>query len=497
MKKKKIIMIVSGVIIVIAIAGAIIVKIVNDGKAEVIDERYAKREDQSDEAEFEKLISQGTMEEPESYTANVEYTENTSLDGETIESTGFEENAILASNGANVNLKNMTIIRNAADSDDETGAKRFGIGAAVLAKNAIAILSNCNITTTGKGSTGIFAYGKGVISIFDSTIVTNSNNSGGIHAANGGTVIANNVTVTTYGENSAGIRSESDGQVMEIEGGSYTTNGQDSPAVYSIATVNVKDAVLTANNSEAAYIDGGHSITLENCTVTSKMMSVYQRYNYNDKALVWTIGIGQTTKKDESSIGNFKMIGGSLTSNNGGLFYTSNTTANILLKDVDITPSENSDFFLKCTGNHNTVEDKGTWGELGANGATCNFTAISQEMEGDVMWDSISNLDFYMTEGSILTGAVIDDESAVEGTTTSGVSGHCDLIISNDSKWVVTGDSTLSTLSNAGTIVDKDGKKVTIKGTNGTTYVTGNSSYTITVDRYVTTADLQGALTEE
>ena len=31
-------------------------------------------------------------------------------------------------------------------------------------------------------------------------------------------------------------------------------------------------------------------------------------------------------------------------------------------------------------------------------------------MDGDVIWDSISNLDLYVTQGSALTGAVVDDE---------------------------------------------------------------------------------------
>ena len=32
-------------------------------------------------------------------------------------------------------------------------------------------------------------------------------------------------------------------------------------------------------------------------------------------------------------------------------------------------------------------------------------------MEGNVIWDSISDLDFYMTGESTLTGAVVQDES--------------------------------------------------------------------------------------
>lgn len=99
--------------------------------------------------------------------------------------------------------------------------------------------------------------------------------------------------------------------------------------------------------------------------------------------------------------------GGTLTSKNGGVFYTTNTESDITLKDVDITYNNDNEYFLRCTGNNN---ERG-WGESGANGADCDFTAISQDMEGSVIWDTISQLDFYMTDGSNLTGAIIDDES--------------------------------------------------------------------------------------
>ncbi|RHQ14216.1 hypothetical protein DW974_15030 [Lachnospiraceae bacterium AM48-27BH] len=47
-----------------------------------------------------------------------------------------------------------------------------------------------------------------------------------------------------------------------------------------------------------------------------------------------------------------------------------------------------------------------------------------------------------------------------------------------------TGDSTLTSLTNKGTVVDTNGKTVTIIGSDGTIYVNGTSSYTVTVDEY-------------
>ncbi len=114
-------------------------------------------------------------------------------------------------------------------------------------------------------------------------------------------------------------------------------------------------------------------------------------------------------------------------------------------------------------------------------------------MKGDVIWDSISDLDFYLTAGSTLTGAVIDDESDASSASSTGGSGSCNLYVSKDSTWTVTEDSTLTALSSEGKIVDADGKTVSIVGTDGTVYVQGDSAYKVTVSSYFASCDLANA----
>jgi hypothetical protein len=110
-------------------------------------------------------------------------------------------------------------------------------------------------------------------------------------------------------------------------------------------------------------------------------------------------------------------------------------------------------------------------------------------MEGNVIYDSISTLDFYMTDESTLKGAFVDDETWAG----SGGDGTCSLYLSKDSVWTVTADSTLTNLYQEGKIVDESGKTVTIKGTDGTVYVEGDSALTVTVSSYSDKADFSGA----
>lgn len=408
---------------------------------------------------------------PTSYSALNEYTTDTSISNETFLSTDTDENAILVSNAANVSLDSTTIHRTSTDSTGGDNSSFYGIGAATLVTDGTLTITNSEIETDASGAAGVFAYGSGIAYVEDTTIKTSQGTSGGIHVAGGGTLHASNLTVETNGESAAAIRSDRGGGTMTVDGGSYTSNGLGSPAVYCTADITISDADLVATGSEAVCIEGLNSLTLTNCNLTGSMLDQEQ----ND--CTWNVILYQSMSGD-SEIGNstFSMTGGTLTANNGGMFYTTNTESTFYLADVDITYADKSEFFLKCTGNSN---QRG-WGQTGNNGADCTFTANKQEMEGDIIWDSISTLVFNMKNGSILTGAFVQDESAAG----NGGNGYANLTIDSSSKWVVTGNSTLSSLTCKGTIVDENGNTVTIKNADGKTLVAGTSQYTITVSSY-------------
>lgn len=418
----------------------------------------------------------------DSYDTVNEYSSDDTVSDTSLESTGTDENAALISNGAEVTFSNDAISRTSSDSQGGDNSSFYGVGAAVLATDGTAYVKDSTVTTDSKGGAGLFAYGDGTVYVADTDITTQQDTSGGIHAAGGGKLYAWDLNVETNGESSAAIRSDRGGGTMVVDGGTYTSNGVGSPAVYCTADIAVNNAELTANGSEAVCIEGLNSLRLYNSNLTGNMSDDDQ----NDTT--WTVILYQSMSGD-SEVGNstFQMDGGTITSKNGGLFYTTNTECTITLKDVDITYNDDNEFFLQCTGNNN---QRG-WGQSGANGSDCNFTADSQDMKGNVIWDSISDLDFYMINGSTLEGAFVNDESNAG----NGGDGYCNVVIDKDSTWTVTGDSTITSLSNAGTITDADGKTVSIVGTDGTTYVEGDSDYTITVGSYQDSADTSASTT--
>ena len=419
----------------------------------------------------------GQSSAPSEYAAVNTLTEDAALSG-AIASTGTDENAVHVAAGETM-IADAQISRVSNDSTGGDSASFYGVGAAVLTTGGSVSIRNSAIATDAKGGAGVFAYGEGIAYVADSTIETTQDASGGIHVAGGGTLYASNLTVSTQGESSAAIRSDRGGGLLVADGGSYTSSGTGSPAVYVTADITLHNAQLTANGSEALCLEGMNAVRLYDCTLSGNMADLEQNDN------TWNVILYQSMSGDSQvGKGSFEMTGGTLIANNGGIFYTTNTESQFVLSGVTIQAAADSEYFLRCTGNRN---QRG-WGTAGANGADCVFTGIAQQMQGNVIWDTISTLDLYLTAGSTLTGAAVLDESCAG----EGGNGYCVVHVSEDSAWTVTADSTVTALYCAGSLVDTQGNAVRVVSPEGDVLREGTSDVTVTADYYEDTCDLSG-----
>ena len=407
-------------------------------------------------------------------------TEDGTYSGKTYTSTGDDENA-LRIDGAEAELKNISVDKSAGASSNPEDGDFYGMNAAVLATNGAQVtISGAKISSDAQNGNGVFSYGEGtVVTVSDTVISTAADNSGGIQTTGGGTTNAENLTVSTKGNSSAAIRSDRGGGTVSVNGGSYTTAGYNSPAVYSTADITVKDASLTAENSEALVIEGKNSITLENCTVSGSMSKTEGSSSDEN---VHNVMLYQSMSGDaDVGTSEYDMIGGSLTCNAGPVLYNTNTSSYITFQDVDVSYSDETTYWLQVTGNSSSR----TWGKAGNNGANCIFTGSSQEMKGDVVYDTISNLDFYVLNGSELDGAIVCNDELNGGYSGDGVA---NVYVDKDSVWNVTADSVITgTLYLEGKI---EGAKVV--GTDGTVYVDGKG-FTVTVGAFSDKVDASNA----
>lgn len=87
----------------------------------------------------------GQSGKPDSYDAVTTVSTDTEISGETIESTGKDENALLVTDGTTT-VTNSTIVR---DSDESTGGDQssfYGVGAAVLTTGGTVSISDSTLT---------------------------------------------------------------------------------------------------------------------------------------------------------------------------------------------------------------------------------------------------------------------------------------------------------------------------------------------------------------
>lgn len=355
-----------------------------------------------------------------------------------------DENALRIDN-ATVTLDGITVDKSAGATSSTENGDFYGVNAALLATNGATVtIKNATVTSSAQNGNGVFSYGSGTtVNISDSTITTTADNSGGIQTTGGGTTNASNLTVDTSGNSSAAIRSDRGGGTVNVDGGSYTSNGYNSPAVYSTAAITIKDAALTANNSEALVIEGQNSIDLEDCTVSGNMSDT--KGTSSDEN-VHNVMIYQSMSGDaDVGTSSFSMTGGSLTSNNGDMFYITNTDCILSLSGVDIVNKDSDAYLMNITGNSASHG----WGTAGANGAQVTFTADDQTLEGDIRVDSISTLNMTLSGNSTFTGTINIDENEDGG---EAVSDKAVVTIEKGSTWTLTGDCTITSLTNNGTI---------------------------------------------
>lgn len=356
-----------------------------------------------------------------SYSAATTLDANTTVSDASYTSSSDAENALLVKD-ATVVLNNPTVSKT-GDADGDN-ADFYGTNAAILAYNGANLTINGgNIETNGAHANAVFAYGTGEVNISNAKITTTSNNSGGIMVTGGGTLTANSLTVETSGNSAAAIRSDRGGGTMTISGGTYTSHGTGSPAIYSTADITVSDATLNSTTSEGVVIEGLNSVTLKNTVVTDNNTT-----NNGHSETHKNIFIYQSMSGDaEEGTGAFTAENSTFTTNSGDHFFITNTTAKITLKSNLFIQNDTSGAFLRA--------QTGYWGNSGSNGGKVTLDATDQDIIGDIIIDSISSIDMSLSH-SYFKGTF-----SGEGTKT--------LTVSADSIVVLTGDSYVTTLNNA------------------------------------------------
>lgn len=403
---------------------------------------------------------------PGSRNTNITYKGATELktgsteDSHTYQSSKTDENALLISTKEAVALSQPTISKTGS-SDGGDNCSFYGVNAAMLVKGgSVTTIKGGKITSNATGANGVFSYGGNggrnggqgdgtTVIIEDTEIITTGDGSGGIMTTGGGVTKAKNLSVCTSGRSSAPIRTDRGGGIVTVEGGSYTSNGLGSPVIYSTADVTVSDATLTSNKSEGVCIEGKNSITLNNCQMTVSNTRRNSHAQFLDGIMLFQSFSG------DAATGNshFTMNGGTLKNQQGHLFHVTNTNAIITLNGVKLVNEDPAMVLLSVCADG--------WQGAG-NKATLN--AVSQQLDGNILVGSDSELTLTLTDGSSFTGSIGGNITNAEGDTVSSETGKVDVTLDEGCTWNLTADTYITSFTGDASHIKSNGHCLYVNG---------------------------------
>lgn len=362
----------------------------------------------------------------------VDVSDSQELSNKTLSATSSDESAIVVNDGGSLNATGLTISKS-GDSSNTENSEFYGLNAAVLVqKESEATIKNTTIKTSATGANAIFSTGENAtLNVSNTKITTTGDSSRGLDATYGGTINANKVTITTSGQHCAAVATDRGEGTVTVKNSILNTNGKGSPCVYSTGTISVSDSKGTATNSSCAVIEGKNSITLNNTKLTS-----YGVGRVDDGIDNCGVIIYQSMSGDASEgTGTFSATDSTLTISKKSkvyetspMFFITNTDAVINLENTKLNYGSNQ--LVTVSGND------GEWGSQGSNGGNLTLNATNQTLNGNISVDNISTASFIL-KSSTLTSTINSENNAKK----------VNLSLDSSSKWVITGDSYVTTLT--------------------------------------------------
>lgn len=414
-----------------------------------------------------------------------------------------EVNSVLVKNGGILKLADSIINKTGDTATSGDDADFYGVNSAVLVNtNATLDISNVEINTNSKGSNGIFVTnaqttadnssssessqeggnagqppempsgeggqapdtngggeqpgqstveGTTEATIKNVKITTHSDKSRGLDATYNGKITAENVKINTDGQSCAALATDrGEGQVhvknSEINTGVSKDSGRGSPLIYSTGNITAENTRGTAYVSQIACIEGKNSIELTDCDLTGygegnrqdsgEYVDLGGIFIYQSMSGDADIGTSQFSAKNSK----LSIAEDSSVYSEAPMFHVTNTACIISLDNTEL--SFGSNIFLE-------VSSQNQWGTTGSNGGVAELNTDNQKMDGNVIVDDISSLNWTMKNTEF--------KGQINST------GNATVNVGEGSVWTLTGDSEVSSLSVSGNIEYGD-YSITVNG---------------------------------
>ena len=386
---------------------------------------------------------------------------NENLSGKTLSSTTSDQSVVYITQSG-ISISNSNLNKASGDSSKTENSEFYGVNAAVLVNGGGLTMTGGTVTTAAKGANAICATNNGKVTISGTTITsTGSGSARGLHATFGGKIEANKVNISTKGGSCATLATDRGEGTVTCTECTLSTAGAGSPLIYSTGDITVSKTTGVATGAQAVVIEGKNTATIKEAsnlkcngipnrkTVDQCGVMLYQSMSGDAASGTSTFNCDKSTLEIQTS---------SSVYSSAPMFFITNTQAKINLEEC--TFKYGSGVFLKAEG---TSE----WGNSGSNGGVVTLTLTNQDIEGDIVVDSISSLTLNLI-GSSIKGKI----------NTANTAAKLAINLDSDSKITLTGNSYYTSLVN--------------EKADGSNLVNGTYKWTYTEEKEVKTSSNQG-----
>ena len=389
-----------------------------------------------------------------SYTAT---SVNQNLNAQTLSSTTSDQSIVYITQSG-ITIQNSSLKKESGDSSKTENSEFYGVNAAVLVNGGGLTMTGGSITTSAKGANAVVATNNGNVKITGTQITSTASGSArGLHATFGGKIEANNVKISTKGNSCASLATDRGEGTVTCTDCELATAGAGSPLIYSTGDITVSKSTGTATGAQIAVIEGKNKVTIKEASdlkcnanpnrkeVDTCGVMLYQSMSGDAASGTSVFNCDKSSLEIQSSSSYYKTA---------PMFFITNTQAQINLEEC--TFKYGSGVFLKAAG---TSE----WGSSGSNGGVVTLTLTNQDIEGDIVIDSVSGLTLNLISSTI-KGKINNANTAAKLAIT----------LDEDSQIILTGNSYYTSLVNE----KSDGSNLingTYKWTASTEKVISNS----------------------
>ncbi|MEB5836832.1 autotransporter outer membrane beta-barrel domain-containing protein [Pantoea dispersa] len=387
------------------------------------------------------------------------------LNNQTLQATGDKYYGLLVQNGAKATATDVTVL-NAGTS---------GYGVFSTAGSASAEMMRGSVTTSGAGGYGVVASLTGAVKTSGTKVETSGQTAHGAYASSGGIINSTDTDYITHGDGAYGIYSRAAGSLIDLRGGSVTTDGSKAYGLVagSGGGLVASDVNITTRGDDSSGVFSNLAntdITLTGGTVTTS--GTRASGLAADSGGKLSASDVQVSTSGAQSNGVTASNAGTEVTLTGGTYSTSGesahgiyagSTATLDARGVQVVTggvksygayADNAGTELTLADSTLTTTGRNAYGAYAASGAKLNISGIKLNTSGDY-----ADGGYVSGEGSLLN--VNDSTIATSGNGANGLKadGKSTLNASN-TVIAITGNGSGTYSSGKGTVLNLSDSKI-------------------------------------